>query len=95
MSTRLGSAFERRLVAVAKAIAGVMSAVVAVMAPASVVLAGSWGTDPRLADADIGAGGARPVPIEPARDPATAALAGARAATLDQLHQLITARSRT
>jgi predicted NBD/HSP70 family sugar kinase len=86
----------RRLMAVAQAVTGVVSAIVALTDPSSVVLAGTWGTDPRLIDAvghAVGAS-ARPVPIEPAREPAAAALAGARTATLDQLHHLITARSR-
>ena len=86
----------RRLIAVAQAITGVVSAIVALTDPSSVVLAGTWGTDPRLIDAvrDAVAAGARPVPIEPAREPSSAALAGARASTLDQLHHLITAQSR-
>jgi len=86
----------RRLIAVAQAITGVVSAIVALTDPSSVVLAGAWGTDPRLIDAvrDAVAAGARPVPIEPAREPSSAALAGARASTLDQLHHLITAQSR-
>jgi predicted NBD/HSP70 family sugar kinase len=92
------AAFERprRLAAIAKAITGVISAIVALTNPSSVVLAGSWGTDPRLVDAvrDSVAEGARPVAIEPAREPAAASLAGARAATLDQLHHLITTQSR-
>lgn len=95
----LTSAFDRprRLVAVAKAVAGVISAIVALTDPSSVVLAGAWGTDPRLIDAVRAtvAEGARRVPVEPAREPEAAALAGARAATLDQLHHLITTRSRT
>ena len=86
----------RRLIAVAQAITGVVSAIVALTDPSSVVLAGTWGTDPRLIDAvrDAVAAGARPVPIEPAREPSSAALAGARASTLDQLHHLIAAQSR-
>jgi predicted NBD/HSP70 family sugar kinase len=86
----------RRLSAVAKAIAGVISAIVALLDPSSVVLAGAWGTDPRLVTAvrDVVADSARPVPIEAAREPAAAALAGARASTLDQLHYLISAHSR-
>jgi predicted NBD/HSP70 family sugar kinase len=94
----LTSAFDRprRLIVVAKAITGVISALVALIDPSSVVLAGAWGTDPRLVTAvrDVVADGARPVPIEAAREPAAAALAGARAATLDQLQYLITAHSR-
>jgi predicted NBD/HSP70 family sugar kinase len=86
----------RRLIAVAKAITGVISAIVALTDPSSVVLAGTWGADPRLIEAvrDTVAEGARPVPIEPAREPAAAALAGVRAATVDQLHHLIATHSR-
>lgn len=94
----LKAAFDRprRLMAFAKAIAGVIAGIVALTNPSSVVLAGTWGTDRRLVDAvrDTVAVGARPVPIEPAREPAAASLAGARAATLDQLHRLITTLSR-
>ena len=94
----LTSAFNRprRLHAVARAVAGVISAIVALIDPAGVILAGPWGTDPRLIDAVRGvvAEGARPVPIEAAREPATAALAGARAAAVDQLRDLISAHSR-
>jgi predicted NBD/HSP70 family sugar kinase len=86
----------RRLGVVAKAVAGVISAIVALTDPASVVLAGTWGTHPRLIDAvrDMVAEGARPVRVQPAREPGAAALAGVRAATIDQLHDLITAQSR-
>jgi predicted NBD/HSP70 family sugar kinase len=86
----------RRLGVVAKAVAGVISAIVALTDPASVVLAGTWGTRPRLIDAvrDIVGEGARPVRVQPAREPAAAALAGVRAATIDQLHDLIAAQSR-
>lgn len=86
----------RGLTAVARAVSGVINAMVALLDPSTVVLAGSWGTHPRLVDAVRATveAGARPVTIETAREPTAASLAGARAAALERLRDLIAEQSR-
>lgn len=86
------SAQSRRTVAtLATAVAGVVSAVVALADPAVVVLGGSWATHPAVVAAVRGRvdSSRRPVPVRPAEVP-DAALAGARAqATRSLREQLV------
>jgi predicted NBD/HSP70 family sugar kinase len=74
------------------AVAGVISATVALTDPAAVIIGGTWGTNPLVLEA-VGAACerlARPVVIRSARVPGNAPLAGARAHAVRELQSAIT-----
>jgi hypothetical protein len=79
--------------ALAKATAGVITALTALTDPACVVLGGSWGTHPQLIEliqAEV-ALGPRPVPVRPALVTHEPSLAGARTQALVDLQAAILA----
>jgi predicted NBD/HSP70 family sugar kinase len=82
---------------VARAVAGVIAAVVALSDPAEVILGGPWGHHPDLATAIAGAVASlpRPVPIRPATLTTAPSLAGVRADALARLQTAIIARAQT
>ena len=79
-----------------RAVAGVLSAAVALADPAVVLIGGPWGRDPRVLAAIQGAFGeaARHVPVEAAGIDDEPALTGAREAALQQLRDTIVAAAR-
>ena len=82
--------------ALGKAVAGVLSAAVALADPAVVLVGGPWGRDPGVLAAIQSAFGqaARHVPVEAAAIDEEPALAGAREAALQQLRDAIVAAAR-
>ena len=87
---------ETQHAALGAAVAGVLSAAVALADPAVVVIGGPWGRDPRLLEAIRAAFAHAPrhVPVEAAAIDAEPALTGARAAALQQLRDAIVAAPR-
>jgi predicted NBD/HSP70 family sugar kinase len=81
--------------AVARAVAGAIAAVVALADPAQVILGGTWGRHPVIADAVTAAVASlpRPVPVGPATLDVEPALTGARADALTRLQAAIIARA--
>lgn len=81
--------------AVAQAVAGAVAAVIALADPAQVILGGTWGRHPAVADAVAAAVSAlpRPVPVGPATLTDEPSLAGARADALTRLRTAIVARA--
>lgn len=82
--------------AVGAAVAGVLSAVVALVDPAAVVVGGAWGSHPRLV-AELrrrAEGMPRSVTVRPAAVTDRPELAGARAEALDRLRESIVARAK-
>jgi predicted NBD/HSP70 family sugar kinase len=80
--------------ALARAVAGVLSAAVALADPAVVVVGGPWGGHLLEAIAREAAASPRPVPVESAALRDEPALAGAREAAVERLRDLIVARAR-
>jgi predicted NBD/HSP70 family sugar kinase len=82
--------------ALGAAVAGVLSAAVALSDPAVVLVGGPWGRDPRVLQAiqRAFAGAPRHVPVEAAAIDDEPALTGAREAALDQLRDAIVAAPR-
>ncbi|MDA0183693.1 ROK family transcriptional regulator [Solirubrobacter phytolaccae] len=80
--------------ALARALAGVLSAVVALVNPRAVRVGGPWGAAILPALADVVAATPRAVPIEPATVTDEPALTAARASALEQLRDAIVAAAR-
>jgi predicted NBD/HSP70 family sugar kinase len=78
--------------ALARALAGVVSAAVALADPAAVVVGGPWGHALLPALRREAAGARRPVPVEPAAVRDEPALTGAREAALARLRDAVVAR---
>jgi predicted NBD/HSP70 family sugar kinase len=85
---------DETLAALAEAVCGVISALVAVTDPQSVVVGGAWGTHPAVLQAvsDRAAELPRNVPLRPARITTQPALSGARAEALRDLRAAISTR---
>ncbi len=85
---------DETLAALAEAVCGVISALVAVTDPQSVVVGGAWGSHPAVLQAvsDRAAELPRNVPLRPARITTQPALSGARAEALRDLRAAISTR---
>jgi predicted NBD/HSP70 family sugar kinase len=84
------------MLVVARAVAGVIAAVVTLTDPATVVLGGPWGGQAEIMSAvtSLVSQAARPVRIEPSRSPTDASLAGARSEALTRLADITAEHSR-